>query len=335
MHERAAIAHDWRLNRSRNLLILVSCKVVTKHQGAVLQDHDDRPAGAGRPSLLSSASQADLQAEPDRQRILSSLDSSPRHAAPVRTPRPRARGWAWGAAAVGIAAVVLLAFVAGEGDEHGLPETVHVAAVPAGVHVAAPEPVAALPAAASAGAASGAGTAFTAAAAAPRAPVPAAPGHVPPAEPVHPGAEAPSTNPLADMAPTPAAAPAAKHARAPAVADPLTRALENRQARHSPASRPQREARQTASAQSKAAPKPRPARQRAQSEPDSDVVLLAALIGHMEPRNRKATLGERLESCKRYNAAGQEQCRARVCDAAERKEPACKGVQGARVRPDT
>jgi len=137
------------------------------------------------------------------------------------------------------------------------------------------------------------------------------------------------------MAPTPTPAPPAKYARSTAAADPLTRALENKEARHSPAAKSQREGRQVAAAPAKAAPKPKPARQRAQSEPDSDVLLLAALIGHMEPRNKKATLGERLDACKRYNSAGEEQCRARVCSAAERKEPACKGVQGVRARPDT
>ena len=271
-----------------------------------MQDHDDRPAGAGRPSLLSSASQADAQAEPDRQRILSSLDNGPRRAAPVRAPRPRPYGWVWGAAALGAVAVALLVFVAGEGDEPVVPETVHAAA-PAAVHAAAGEP-------------------GHVAAREPAAGAPAAASE---------GAGAAPTNPLADMTPTPTPAPAAKHARSTAAADPLTRALENKQARHSPAAKSLRDVKQVAAAPAKASPKPKPARQRAQSEPDSDVLLLAALIGHMEPRNKKATLGERLESCKRYNSAGEEQCRARVCGAAERKEPACKGVPRARTAPDT
>lgn len=301
-----------------------------------MQDHDDRPAGAGRPSLLSSASQADAQAEPDRQRILSSLDGGPRRAAPVRASRPPTYGWVWGAAAVGAVAVALLVFVAGDGDEPVVPETVHAAAPAAGRvaagesgHVAAQQPAAA----ASEGAASGTGAAGAAVAAV--ASAPAASVHVPSAEPAHSGAEAASTNPLADMAPTPTPAPAAQHAHSTAATDPLTRALENKQARHSPAAKPQREARQVAAAPAKASPKPKPAHQRAQSEPDSDVLLLAALIGHMEPRNKKATLGERLDACKRYNSAGEEQCRARVCGAAERKEPACKGVPRARTAPDT
>ncbi|MFS2215966.1 hypothetical protein ACCD08_15795 [Telluria sp. Tellsp104] len=66
-------------------------------------------------------------------------------------------------------------------------------------------------------------------------------------------------------------------------------------------------------------------------EQDSDVVLLAALIGHMEPKRGKATPAEQLASCRRYNAAGEEQCRARVCAAAGPKEPACKRVHAARA----
>ena len=277
-----------------------------------MQDHDDRPAGASRPSLLSSASQADLQAGPDRQRILSSLDSGAGRAAPARKapPRARVRGWAWGAAAVGAVAVALLVFVAGEDDEHVVPEPVHAAAGSAKVAAAA------------------------AVASAPAVPAPAPTESV---DAAHAGAEAAPANPLADMAPTPTHAPApgstSKHDRNHAAVDPLMRALENKQARHSPASRKQRAPKHAAIAQSKPAPKS--ARQRAQNEPDSDVVLLAALMSHMDPRNRKATLEERLQTCKRYNAAGETECRARVCAGAERKEAACKGLQAARTAPES
>jgi hypothetical protein len=285
-----------------------------------LQDHDDRPAGAGRPSLLSPGAPADAQAETDRQRILSSLDDGAGRTAPARRGRPRARGWLWGgAAAVGAVAVALLAWVSAEEDEHVVPQAVHAAAT----------------APADAGAS---------AAVAPKPAVPA-PAPMKPLEPAHASAEGAAANPLADMAPTPASASASapakaaarSHAHATAAADPLTRALENKQARSTPASRTPREPRHAAAAQAKQAPRtaPKPARQRAQSEPDSDVVLLAALIGHMEPRNRKATLAEKLETCKHYNAAGEAQCRARVCATAERKEPACKDVRGAGKAPDS
>ena len=70
---------------------------------------------------------------------------------------------------------------------------------------------------------------------------------------------------------------------------------------------------------------------RAEREPDSDVVLLAALMSHMEPVNRKATPAQQLEACRRYNAAGEEQCRARVCERVGRKEAACKRVPAPRA----
>jgi hypothetical protein len=266
-----------------------------------LQDHDDRPAGAGRPSLLSPAAPADAQAEPERQRILSSLDGGAGRTVPARRKRPRARGWVWGgAAALGAVAVALLAWVSAEDDEHVVPQA---------MHAAAPKPAVLEP----------------------------APAPMKPVEPAHASVEAAPANPLADMAPAsasasaPAKASAGSHAHTPAPADPLTRALENKQARSTPASKLARESRHAAAAQAKPAPRtaPKPARQRAQSEPDSDVVLLAALIGHMEPRNKKATLAEKLATCKRYNAAGEAQCRVRVCATAERKEPACKGMHGA------
>jgi hypothetical protein len=74
---------------------------------------------------------------------------------------------------------------------------------------------------------------------------------------------------------------------------------------------------------------------RAEREPDSDVVLLAALMSHMEPANRKATPAQQLESCRRYNAAGEEQCRARVCERVGRKEAACKRAPVAGAGPET
>jgi hypothetical protein len=70
---------------------------------------------------------------------------------------------------------------------------------------------------------------------------------------------------------------------------------------------------------------------RAEREPDSDVVLLAALMSHMEPVNRKATPAQQLEACRRYNAAGEEQCRARVCERVGRKEAACKRAPAPRA----
>jgi hypothetical protein len=69
-------------------------------------------------------------------------------------------------------------------------------------------------------------------------------------------------------------------------------------------------------------------------EADSDVVLLAALVSHIEPKKGKATPAEQLEACRRYNAAGEAQCRARVCASADRKEAGCR-VPAARPDPET
>jgi len=274
-----------------------------------LQDQDDRPARAGRPSLLSSAAQADLRAEPERQRILSALDGAggPPAGAPVRAARPRGRGWMWsGTVLAGLAAVALVVFVTHDGEE----------ADPVAHRVAAPVVASAAPAAPAT-----LKTEAVAAEGVTPTPVPA-----PPEAPARTGIDPTPANPLADMAPAPV--PAHAHARA----DTVTQALENRPAHRSPAARPQREVKRTTVAQAK--PVHKAARQRAQDEADSDVVLLAALMSHMDTRNRKATVAERLDTCKRYNAAGEAQCRARVC-AAEHKDPACRKAQGTQAAPDT
>lgn len=139
----------------------------------------------------------------------------------------------------------------------------------------------------------------------------------------HATAESSPVNPLADMTPVPA--PASARTRGAAPLDPLTQALEDKAVRHSHAAKPQRKAEPAKPAQVKARKKAAP--QRVKREPDSDVVLLAALMSHMGTRNKKATLAEQLDTCKRYNAAGEAQCRARVCGAADRKETACGDSQ--------
>jgi hypothetical protein len=126
--------------------------------------------------------------------------------------------------------------------------------------------------------------------------------------------ELPMANPLAEMAAPPAPERHKAHA---AKAD-------NKEAHAKAAHRKTHE-----TAQDKR-PKPR-----AEREPDSDVVLLAALMSHMEPANRKATPAQQLEACRRYNPAGEAQCRARVCEKAGRKEAACKRVPVARSDEET
>ncbi|SDF77208.1 hypothetical protein SAMN05428966_12141 [Massilia sp. PDC64] len=261
-----------------------------------MQHQGDRPVRGGRPSLLSP----EEQPVQERQGILSSLDGMTGQAAAAQRQRPRSRALAWGGAAAGAIAVCGALFLFGGNGDHTVP-----AAAPVQVAAAPPAPVTpvSLPAA-----------------------VPAAPTTAvlrdEPAAPLE-----PMTNPLADMA-APAepahnkerAAKAEKSAEKSAKADKAERREAHAKAAHAKAQEKTREAAKEKKTKAK------PVR-----EQDSDVVLLAALMSHMDPKKGKATPAEQLESCRRYNAAGEEQCRARVCAAAGRKEPACKRVQAARA----
>jgi hypothetical protein len=134
------------------------------------------------------------------------------------------------------------------------------------------------------------------------------------------------TNPLADMvAPAPHKARAAKPEKS-ANAEKAERKEAHAKAAHAKAQERAQDRAREAAKDKKTKAKPGAAR-----EQDSDVVLLAALMSHMDPKKGKATPAEQLESCRRYNAAGEEQCRARVCATAGHKEPACKRVQAART----
>jgi hypothetical protein len=269
-----------------------------------LQDQGDPRAPAGRPSLLSPGEQA----EPDRQRILTTLDGTAKRPAPsapdhVQARRGR-RGLAWGGAAVAVLAIGAALFAVSEDGEHAA-EPVQVAVAPAsGKTVVTPAAAPVAPVAPVAPSA-------TAETSAPHVAVtPAVISDSP---------EAPPANPLADMAPVPAAVATRTHAAKPR--DTLTRALE-KPASKAHADGTQRKAEQTRPVAKKA--KEPAVKRRAQGEADSDVVLLAALMSHMQPPRRKATLADQLQICKQYNAVGEEQCRARVCSTADPKEAACK-----------
>ena len=269
-----------------------------------MQDQDDHRARTGRPSLLSPGEQA----EPDRQRILTTLDGTAKRPAPsapdrVQT-RPGRRGWAWGGAAVAALAIGAGLFALSEDGEHAAgPVQVAMAPAPAKTSVA-PAAAAAAPAAA---------PSTTAETPAPQdAATPAA---------ISDSREAPPANPLADMAPAPAPAPVSSRAHAAKPHDTLTRALEKPAARTHAAAAP-RKAEQAKPVAKKTTEKA--VKRRAAGEADSDVVLLAALMSHMQPSRKKATLADQLQICKQYNAVGEEQCRARVCGAADPKEAACK-----------
>lgn len=267
-----------------------------------MQHQGDRPVRGGRPSLLSP----EEQPVQERQGILSSLDGMHGQAAAAQGPRPRSRALAWGGVAVGAIAVCGALFLFGGSDERTVP-------------AAAPVQVAAASAAAAAPALPVTPVALPAPAPAPAAAVlrdePAAPSE-------------PMTNPLADMA-APAEPAHRKERTAKAERAAKAEKAERREA-HAKAAHAKAQERAQDRAREAAKDKKTKAKPGAAREQDSDVVLLAALMSHMDPKKGKATPAEQLEACRRYNAAGEEQCRARVCATAGPKEPACKRVQAAR-----
>jgi hypothetical protein len=132
--------------------------------------------------------------------------------------------------------------------------------------------------------------------------------------------EVPMANPLAEMAAPPAQE---RHKAQVGKAE--------RKEAHAKHRKPHDSAREKA----KESGRDKRAKPRATREADSDVVLLAALMSHIDPAARKATPAEQLAACRRYNAAGEEQCRARVCETAGRKEAACRRAPVARAEPET
>ncbi|RFP19651.1 hypothetical protein D0T23_06040 [Duganella sp. BJB475] len=72
----------------------------------------------------------------------------------------------------------------------------------------------------------------------------------------------------------------------------------------------------------------------AAKQPDNDVTLITALMAHLQTRppvKKTSTPADQLKTCKQYNAAGEEQCRARLCAADAKKEPECKAAPGAKT----
>lgn len=130
------------------------------------------------------------------------------------------------------------------------------------------------------------------------------------------------------------AAPSAKAAERP---DPLTQALErpSKKDGEERASAKKAEAKEPARNEAKKKPpkekpareKPKAAPQPRQPAPDKDATVLAALMAHVQPNSqipRKSTPAQQLKSCRQYNAAGEEQCRARLCSNTAKNEPECK-----------
>ena len=276
-----------------------------------MQRQDDRPSKGGRPSLLSS----EQQAEAERSRILSTLDSKP--AAPAAAGVPgQAKGSGrlvvWGVVGMGALAAVggVLAWMSNTPDVDSLPVVADAAPAKPAVAAAAP---AAAPAEAEVSTA--AILEETTAAVSP------------PAE-----GKLPS---LKDMLAEPPK-PKSGH-------DELTQALERpqpkaaqlakveRKPEHKPEHKPERKAESKPERKSdnvKLAQKAVPAKDKAPGKPaDNDVTLISALMAHLQTRppvKKTSTPADQLKTCKQYNAAGEEQCRARLCAAEAKKEPECK-----------
>ncbi|MYM87617.1 hypothetical protein GTP91_10540 [Rugamonas sp. FT82W] len=274
-----------------------------------MQRQDDRPSKGGRPSLLSS----EQQAEAERQRILSTLDSKPTAAGPAKAagkPRGKRSGLlVWGAAGAGVLAVVggTLVWMSNTPDGDSLP--LAVAAAPAAPVAAAPP----------APAESEVSTAAILEEAAPSSP---------PAE-----GKLPS---LKEMLAAPAK-PASGH-------DELKQALERPQAKsqhiakaeHRPEHKTERKAEHKPERKpdnAKLAQKA-PAKDKEKAKQDNDVTLITALMAHLQtrgPAKKTSTPADQLKTCKQYNAAGEEQCRARLCAADAKKEPECKAAPAAKT----
>jgi len=257
-----------------------------------LQHQGDRPVRAGRPSLLSP----DEQAAPERQGILSSLDGVQAPGGATPASRPRSRTLAWGGAVAGALVAGAALFLASAGDERQAPfgpsAAPAVALAAASADAPRPTPVAM--------------------------PAPVTPAPAPAVLRDEPAAAL--ANPLADLAPP--TAPVAD-AREPATRAPARHKAHDSKAERKEA-RARRRERDGTHEKSKTRLAERHPEARAAHEADSDVVLLAALVSHIVPKKGKATPAEQLEACRRYNAAGEAQCRAQVCEKAGPKEAACK-----------
>ena len=276
-----------------------------------MQRQDDRPSKGGRPSLLSS----EQQAEAERQRILSTLDSKPTAAAPAKAarqaPSKRRSGlMIWGVAAAGVLAIVggALVWMSNTPDEDSLP--VAVAAAPAPAPAAPPV----------APAESEVSTAAILEEAAPSSP---------PAE-----GKLPS---LKEMLTAPAKPASAKDELKQALERPQAKTHQVAKAEHKPEHKaerkverkPERKPDNAKLAQKAPAKDKAPAKQ-----PDNDVTLITALMAHLQTRGpvkKTSTPAEQLKTCKQYNAAGEEQCRARLCAADAKKEPECRAAPVAKT----
>lgn len=279
-----------------------------------MHDLGEQPARPSRPSLLSSGAQA----EPERPRILTSLEGKAGEVAPVTAKRRGRRGWAWGGAVV-VAGVLAAVVVGGGGeDERGTSGAV----VAARTAPAAASMSASASASASDSAKVVASAAVAAASTSTPMPAPAVLQEPEAGNPLEALSASASTSAVASSAVASSAPASERNALAHALETPSKEAHPHKMQRKV----------EVAKVAPKTA-KEKPAKARSASAPDNDVVLLAALMSHMQSRNKKATVTERLEVCKQYNAAGQVQCRARICAGVDAKEAVCKSAVSAGIVP--
>ena len=273
-----------------------------------MQRQDDRPSKGGRPSLLST----EQQAEVDRQRILSTLDSkavAPAAAKPVNSAKAKGPGGVvkWGVLGVGVLAAVggALAWMSSTPDEESVPVAVAAAPVKPAVAVAAP---------------------------------------VAPAEPevstaaileetaaVSPPAEGKLPS-LKEMLAEPAKPKSGHEELKQALERPQAKAVVVAKAEQKPEHKAEHKV-ERKSDNVKLVQKAAPAKEKAK-QPDNDVTLITALMAHLQTRGpvkKTSTPADQLKTCKQYNAAGEEQCRARLCAADARNEPECKAAPVAKT----
>lgn len=282
-----------------------------------MQRQDDRPPKGGRPSLLSS----EQQAEAERQRILSTLDSKPTAAAPAKAaskpPGKRSGGLLlWGAVGAGALAIVggTLVWMSNTPDEDSLP--LAVAAAPA-----APAVAAAVPSASAESEVSTAAILEDAAASSP-------PGD----------GKLPS---LKEMLTAPAKQASGRDELKQALERPQAKSQQVAKVEHKPEHKAERKAEHkperkadTKLAQKAPAKDKEKGKEKEKAKPDNDVTLITALMAHLQTRppvKKTSTPADQLKTCKQYNAAGEEQCRARLCAADAKKEPECKAAPAAKT----
>lgn len=290
---------------------------------------DDRPAGGGRPSLLST----EQEGAADGRSVLGALDGkaakpvkASKPAKPAGQPKAAARAAAngkpgrglalWGALGAGIIALAggTLAWMASTPDDDS------VAAVTAPPAAPAPAVRAASPSAATQSDVSTAAILQDMpAASAPPAPQPSLKEML--AAPT--AKAAPSHDPLTQALEQPSAKATAE--RSSEKVKPAAREPGKAEARKKPVKdKPARE-------KQKAAPQPKPAQ-------DKDATVLAALMAHVQTNSqmpKKSTPAQQLKTCRQYNAAGAEQCRARLCANTARNEPECKARSKTKASNDS